>query len=394
MSLGTFVASNVAGIIAEWKTAAEAFAPRRATTRESLPDHWDEILQAIAAEIDGPPSALQADSDAPPSLLQAAADEHGALRQREQFELDELVAEFCAMRTTVLRAWRRSEHAADDALSAEHSTRFSEALDRALAASIERYSTNRARERDLFLAVLGHDLRAPLSGIKMATVLLDRPHFDDKLRLPAAARIHRAVQTMEHLITDLLDFTRSRLGSGLRFERATCDLGPLAENALDAARSDHPGHTFLGEISGDLTMRADASRIDQLLSNLLYNAAQHGAPKSCITLRIDGAPDGVTLQVHNEGTPIPRRSLPFIFEPLVQASRGNPGQAGRSNTSMGLGLFIAKEIVRGHGGTIAVESSAETGTVFTVRMPHDAPVAGASPPTIPPARSAPAARAP
>ena len=390
--LGTFVASQVDGIIAEWKSVAKAFAPRRAKMREALPDHWDEILKAIATEIDGTSSALQAEADAGPSALQAAAEKHGALRQREKFELDELVGEFCAMRATVLRAWRRLQPPASDTLPAEQSSRFSEALDRALVESIERYSTDRAKERDLFLAVLGHDLRGPLSGIKMATVLFDRPDLHDKVRLPAAARIHRAVQVMERLITDLLDFTRSQLGSGLRFEKTTCDLALLAEHALDAARSSVPEHTFRAELSADLKIQADASRIEQLLSNLLHNAAQHGAPDTCITLRVHGDSDGVVLQVHNEGPPIPRQSLPFIFEPLVQASRGLH-RPGRSNTSMGLGLFIVKEIVRGHGGTIAVESSTEAGTMFTVRLPYDGVAAAASPARIPPARSARAARA-
>jgi signal transduction histidine kinase len=376
MNFGTFIASHVPGIIAEWETIARAFAPRRAVTREVLRDHWDEILTAIAAEMEGPaPAPQQAAQGAPsaPSALQHAAAQHGLRRQREHFELDELVAEFRAMRVTVLRAWPRSEDAAGDTLSVDETTRFSEALDRALAESIERYSADRARIRDLFLAVLGHDLRDPLSGINMATHVLDRPVLDDTLRVKAAVRIKRAVRVMDHLITDLLDFTRSRLGSGLPIHKTHCDLAQVAEDALEAVRTGVPEHRFDAELSGDLTLQADPARVAQLLSNLLYNAAQHGAPATPIALRIAGDADSVTVQVHNQGAPIPQEALAAVFEPLVQAAKRSGSKGARSSTSMGLGLFIAKEIVRGHGGTIGVESSKDAGTTFTFQLPRRSP---------------------
>ena len=110
----------------------------------------------------------------------------------------------------------------------------------------------------------------------------------------------------------------------------------------------------------------------QLLSNLLYNAVQHGDPESTISLRAVGAADGVTLQVHNMGEPIPEEALPLLFEPMVQAARAASGRGTRSSTSMGLGLYIVKEITHGHGGTIDVESSIETGTTLTLRLPRTA----------------------
>ena len=116
------------------------------------------------------------------------------------------------MRSTVLHAWQRSEEPAGRALSVTETTQFSEALDRALAQSIDRHLKDRARVRDLFLAMLGHDLRAPLSGIQMAAHVLGHPALEEAGRHQAALRIRRALQQMDHLITDLIDFTRSRLG--------------------------------------------------------------------------------------------------------------------------------------------------------------------------------------
>jgi len=120
-----------------------------------------------------------------------------------------------------------------------------------------------------------------------------------------------------------------------------------------------------------LSIHADASRMGQLLSNLLYNAVQHGEPGSTISLRAVGTADGITLQVHNTGAAIPDEALPLLFEPMVQASKAGSGSGTRSSTSMGLGLYIVKEIARGHGGTIDVESSTEAGTTFTLHLPRN-----------------------
>jgi signal transduction histidine kinase len=257
------------------------------------------------------------------------------------------------------------------ALSVTETTRFSEALDRALAESIDRHSKDRARVRDLFLAMLGHDLRAPLSGIHMAAHVLERSALEATGRHQAAVRIQRALQQMDHLITDLIDFTRSRLGAGLPIAKAHCNLASLASDALDTVGSSFPERAFQGDLSGDLSIHADASRMGQLLSNLLYNAVQHGDPGSTISLRAVGTADGITLQVHNTGAPIPDEALPFLFEPMVQATKAASGPGTRSSTSMGLGLYIVKEIARGHGGSVDVESSTEAGTTFTLRLPRN-----------------------
>ena len=245
MSLGTFIASHLDEIMREWETAAKAVAPPHALTREALRDHWAEILKAIGEDTEQVSALGQTGPiEHPATALQAAASAHGARRQQENFELDELVAEFRAMRSTVLNAWQRSEETAGRALSVTETTQFSEALDLALAESINRHLKDRARVRDLFLAMLGHDLRAPLSGIQMATHVLEIPALEDTSRLKIAVRIRRALQQMNHLITDLIDFTRSRLGAGMPIARTHCDLASLATDALDAVRSSFPERAF------------------------------------------------------------------------------------------------------------------------------------------------------
>ena len=178
---------------------------------------------------------------------------------------------------------------------------FNEGMDKALAESVQRYSSEVAASRDMFLAVLGHDLRGPLSGISMSTLLLTKPGLDDAARHKAAARIKRASTEMGGLITDLLEYTRTRLGAGMPMELADCDLGAVCEDALESIRTGFPEQQFVQTLSGDLNLQADAPRLRQALSNLLGNAVQHGDRGAPITLSAAGEADAVVLTVGNAG---------------------------------------------------------------------------------------------
>jgi signal transduction histidine kinase len=222
----------------------------------------------------------------------------------------------------------------------------------------------------MFLAVLGHDLRGPLSGIDMSAMLLAKPGLADAARQQSAARIKRASRDMSRLITDLLEYTRTRLGPGIPIDRSACDLGPVCEASLEDIRAGNPEQQFLQRMSGDLNLQADAVRMQQALSNLLSNAVQHGNRQSPVTLTAEGEVDAIVLKVSNAGDAIPSDALQAIFEPLVRAPNASSEAHERSRTSLGLGLFIVREIVLAHGGAISVESSTEGGTVFTIRLPR------------------------
>ena len=300
----------------------------------------------------------------------SAAAEHGALRQMAGFDLVQLFAEFRALRASVMAFWQCSEGTEQGASSIEEITRFNEGMDKALAQSVQRYSSEVAASRDMFLAVLGHDLRGPLSGIEMSAMLLAKAGLSEAPRQQAAARIKRASRDMKRLITDLLEYTRTRLGAGIPIDRAACDLGPVCEASLEDIRAGNPDQQFVQQVSGDLCLQADAARMQQALSNLLSNAVQRGSQRSAVTLTADGEADAVVLKVINTGEPIPADALPVIFEPLVQSPSSGSEVHERSKTSLGLGLFIVREIVLAHGGTITVESSMAAGTVFTIRLPR------------------------
>ncbi len=375
MSFSVFIKDNVDALVADWEAFARTLPAGQTMSTLALRDHSREILLAVAADMalplsDGQRVAQSEEIAATPASIRTAAAEHGALRQLAGFDMVQLFAEFRAMRASVMVFWQGSGGQASGAASVEEIIRFNEGMDKALAESVQRYSGEVAASRDMFLAVLGHDLRGPLAGIDMSALLLAKPELAEATRHQAAARIKRASREMGRLITDLLEYTRTRLGSGIPIARTECDLGPVCEEALEAIRAGYPEQSFAEQMSGDLNLNADAPRLQQALSNLLSNAVQHGDRNAPITLSACGEADAVVLKVSNAGEPIPTDAMEAIFEPLVRAPSASAQAHERSRTSLGLGLFIVREIVLGHGGTIAVDSSAEAGTVFTVRLPR------------------------
>ena len=375
MKFSAFIKDNLDAIVADWEAFARQLPAGRTMSTLALRDHSREILLAIADDMElGQSDQERADEsqDIVPTEASTttAAAEHGALRQMAGFDLVQLFAEFRAMRASVMAFWQRSEKAGTGTSSIEEITRFNEGMDKALAQSVQRYSSEVAASRDMFLAVLGHDLRSPLSGIDMCAMVLAKPDLSEAARQQAVARIKRASRGMKRLISDLLEYTRTRLGAGIPIERAACDLCLVCEASIEDIRASNPEQQFVQQMSGDLNLQADAARIQQALSNLLNNAVQHGDRQSPVTLTANGEVDAIVVKVSNAGDPIPSSALQAIFEPLVQAPNASTETHERSQTSLGLGLFIVREIVLAHGGTISAESSALAGTVFTIRLPR------------------------
>jgi signal transduction histidine kinase len=376
MRFSAFIESELDEIVTEWATFAKTMLPSAKTMSElALRNHGRDILLAIAKDMETSQSedqrsAKSKGSDPVLGASETAAATHGALRQLAGFDLLQLVGEFRAMRASVLALWRRRQGDDQATRAIEEIARFNEGIDQALAESVERYSAGVEASRDMFLAVLGHDLRGPLSGINMSNRILSKPGLSEEAKLKAGLRIGRASQAMNHLITDLLEFTRTRLGSGIPIERSACDVQQLCEEALEAVRASYPEREFVLQFSGRLDAQADAPRLHQALSNLLYNAVQHGDRNTPIFLSAVGDDRAIVLRVSNAGKPLAASALQIIFEPLVQAPNATNEPHERSKTSLGLGLFIVREIVRGHGGEVTVQSSTEAGTVFTMTLPR------------------------
>ena len=218
--------------------------------------------------------------------------------------------------------------------------------------------------RDQFIGILGHDLRNPLAAIVAgidALGDLSEPYTRTLVRLARSA--HR----IEVIIRDLLDFARGRLGGGIPVRPRACDMRTLCAEVVEEIRQAHPARTIEFEGIGDLRGEWDPDRIEQVVSNLLGNAVVHGEDPIVVTSR--ERDDRIVTTVHNQGSPIPEGVLPTLFEPFTRT--GQEVQSGQEG--LGLGLYIASEIVHSHAGTLTVCSVAGEGTTFTFALPRSVP---------------------
>jgi PAS domain S-box-containing protein len=212
--------------------------------------------------------------------------------------------------------------------------------------------------REKMMGVLGHDLRNPVSAVHgLASLLQLNEEIPDSVR-EGLKRIDQSAQRMNEMIATLLDFTLSRTRGNLPVSPDAVDLAELCGNVVDELRVAHPGRTIRLDANGDVHGRWDPARMAQVVSNLVGNALTHGAVDGDVELKLDGGDGGVRVEVTNRGPAIPSDLVDQIFEPFRQ---------GANSRGLGLGLYIAQQIVVAHGGTIDVRSDGDA-TTFTVRL--------------------------
>jgi len=379
MRLADFILANREPILEEWVAFARTCAPAStAMDLEGLRDHANDMLTVIAADLATPQNqAEQSEKSRGQGVSEAAtgetaAEEHGAGRAESGFSVEQMVAEYRALRASVIRLWT-DETGGLGVDDIEDLTRFNEAIDQALAESVSRYNQDLDQAKDVFLAILGHDLRTPLGAIyTSAAFILDTQELQEPA-LTLMTRIARSATRTVEMVGDLLDFTRSRLGGGIPIERAETSIGKVVHDVVDEIAAANPARKFDVETRGEERGEWDCERISQALSNLVSNAVQHGAADGVVSVRVNGAGDEVLISVNNRGAPIPRERLNGIFNPLKSRSRVVGAAAGGPQGSLGLGLYIAEQIVRAHRGNVRVESSEAEGTTFTVCLPRRPP---------------------
>lgn len=220
-------------------------------------------------------------------------------------------------------------------------------------------------EREL-IGIVSHDLRNPLNVMMMAASLLLRKETTDPSSSKTLARILSSGERASRMISDLLDFTRARLGKGIPIQRKGFNAHDLAHQLLEETKLAHPDRSIELLASGDGSGDWDRERVAQVIINLLENAIAYSPPDSPVLLEIRGEGTELIIEVRNSGEPIPSELLPVIFEPM---QRGTTSMS-RTGRSVGLGLYIVSQVVAAHGGRIEVRSSAEEGTAFTARLPR------------------------
>jgi signal transduction histidine kinase len=370
MRLSKFIQDHLEGILSDWESFAQTLLPAGKTLNPTaLRDDAENLLRAIALDMETAQNptqqALKSKGDRR-SLESLTPHKHAHDRYAIGFDLDQLVAEYRALRASVIRRWTSEFGQADYAALAEL-TRFNEAIDEALADSVARYGAIVERAKTMFLAILGHDLRTPLSAVLAAANGLLLAEDEDNRTLKTAALILRSGTRMSQLVSDLIDFTRTRLGDGLPLVRRPMDLGLAAQEATEETQAVYSEHTMRFVRSGDLRGTWDEGRIKQALTNLIENAAEHATPNTPVTISANGDGDHVVLTVHNHGTPVPEPDRARIFEPLVQVAETSSPVI---STHMGLGLYIVRQIVQAHGGTVDLDSTESAGTTFVMNLPR------------------------
>ncbi len=267
----------------------------------------------------------------------------------ERAEADDVLVDQRAANEQLIRTTIRAHELAEAA---------EEAKERAVESERELRVVSEFRE--MFIGILGHDLRTPLSSIVMAAALLLRRGNLDEQDAEMVTRIVRSSQRVTRMVSQLLDLTRARLGGGFPLDISRLDLQVTCQNVVDEL-----GANVELDARGDLTGHWDDDRLTEVLVNLVGNAIEHATLQTTVTLwaRTDG--DDVVVEVRNQGAPISPNVLPFLFEPF---RRGRPHEKTALG-HLGLGLYIAHEIVVAHGGTLDARSSDGT-TTFAVRLPR------------------------
>src|SRR5688500_8031723 len=268
--LSAFIRQNVEPILAEWETFARSLPQGDTMDIAALRDHAKEMLFVIADDLDVPQTAEQqsdksrGESDAVENAVLTSAQEHGAGRAESGFTVGEMVAEFRALRASVMRLWSHTQQTAGTADLVDM-TRFNEAIDQAIAESITQYTQNIGQSKERFLAILGHDLRSPVSAIFTSTrYMLETAEQNRDLGEPyrkLIGGVSRSARRMNYLVSDLLEFARVSFGEGIPVRRAAMDLKSLAHEVVAEVRAAYPDCEFQISTTGDLRGQWDRDRL-------------------------------------------------------------------------------------------------------------------------------------
>jgi signal transduction histidine kinase len=360
-------------ILQAWEDFARTIEPPALTMDDTeLRDHARQMLQAFAADLatsqTEPERVAKSKGLGKRGPDDTAAETHAEARLLSGYTVVQLVSEYRALRASVLTLWVADLADGQPAHMADV-TRFNEAVDQALAESIARYEYMVKQSQNMFLAILGHDLRNPLGTVVTGSTFVMQALDIPPRYVLVATRMFNSAKRMSKLINDLIDFTRSHLGPGIPIRVKQGSIVAVCEEVVNELRTYHPEKQIDLHVPPQLDAIFDEGRIAQVLSNLIGNAIQYGSGDAPVTVQVSGTEGDVVIAVNNRGTTIPSEKLPSVFDPMVRIAASVTSDY-LERTSLGIGLYISREIVHAHGGKVLLASTDADGTTFTVTMPR------------------------
>lgn len=332
--------------------------------RNDIPSLIDSIVSCLGAN-EGAQASGQAIAGRAPLL------DHAHQRISKEYRLSAFLSELLQFRAAVLDLCategkaldveaERCLHAAVDQCMIGGSQELEEALFRKFR--------EQAAFRERFIGILGHDLRGPLQSINLIVSLLERDlTTEPQIRL--ISRLVASSDRMRRMIADLLDVTRARHSGGIPMTPREADLRVVARQMIDEMARACAHRSIVLEAHGDLRGVWDPDRMAQVISNLVSNALDYSLPDTPVRVVLRGEPAQVLVSVNNQGPTIAPEAMAHVFEPFAQGSQDGRVAQGQG---LGLGLFIAQQIVVAHQGTITIASTPDEGTTFSVRLPRSA----------------------
>jgi signal transduction histidine kinase len=375
MKLSDFLLRDIEPILAQWEEFARTLIPAAGSTDSpGLRGHARQLLEAVVKDISTPQTRHEqrekslGRAPAPIKATATAAQTHALLRAQRGFTINQMAAEYRALRASVLRLWM--DECQPQSPDMNDMIRFNEAIDQALAESVAFFNEQVEQSRNLLLGMLGHDIRSPLQTIVTTASYLTALNAGEKVSC-AAGRLIRSGARIQSLLDDLCDFNRTNLGLGINVSPCNVDLAEVLTDLIDQVRAANPDRLIDLAVEGNLHGVWDGQRMQQLVGNLILNAIRYGASDRPVRVIVKETDTEVVVEVRNYGPAIDHVTLECMFSPLRRGP--NESAASHSDGGLGLGLYIASEIAKAHNGEIRARSD-QTETVFAVRLPHQVKV--------------------
>jgi signal transduction histidine kinase len=370
--LSDFITTHLEPILQEWENFARTVhTPMPPLDVPGLRNHAAQILKTVAQDLRTHQTVRQeiekSQGRGPHTEHDTAAQTHAVKRLVDGFTLDQMVSEYRALRSSVLRLWLSQGYSADEHQVADI-IRFNEAVDQALTESIATYEREVETTRKRVLGVLGHDLRSPLSAVMMASEVLSKKSEPNSRQAALAIQIGSSTKRATAIVNDLLDLARSNLTSGMALNLEKVELTQLCMSVVSEIQTAEPRARILCAKVEPITGHFDSGRMEQVFSNLIGNAVHHGDLQRPVQIELVSNGLNMTFTVQNWGELIPETAIPHLFNPESRYSSHAAEEKGPS-AGLGLGLFVAAQIVEGHGGRIEVTSTEQHGTIFRAHLP-------------------------